>query len=150
VNREEVQKELGKLEALLTRKEGISPADAREELTNLMWDKVQIFRNEEDMEYAVKELRRIEKEVVPKSKVDVPEKRFNPGWHQALEFEHMVITARMVAEAALIRKGNRGAHYRTDPDPNDKGYYNIVIRKGKDGEMELRKEDVVVTTIELP
>ena len=78
------------------------------------------------------------------------EKRFNPGWHQALEYEHMVKTARMVAEAALMRKGSRGAHYRTDADPNDKGYYNIVIRKGKDGEMELRKEDVVVTKIELP
>ncbi len=150
VNRTEVQEEFAHLEAMLTRKEGISPSDAREELTNLMWDKVQIFRNEEDMAYAVKELRRIEKEVVPKIKVDVNEKRFNPGWHQALEFEHMVKTARMVAEAALMRKGNRGAHFRTDADPNDKGYYNIVIRKGKDGEIELRKEDVVVTKIELP
>ena len=150
INREEIQKEFAHLEAMLTRTEGISPADAREELTNLMWEKVQIFRNEEDMAYAVKELKRIEEEVVPKIKVDVNEKRFNPGWHQALEFAHMVKTARMVAEAALIRKGNRGAHFRTDPDPNDKGYYNIVIRKGEDGKMELRKEDVIVTKIELP
>jgi succinate dehydrogenase/fumarate reductase flavoprotein subunit len=115
-----------------------------------MWDKVQIFRNEEDMQYAVKELRRIEKEVLPKVKVDVQVKRFNPGWHQALEFEGMLLTARMVAEAAVMRKGSRGAHYRVDADPNEKGYYNIVIRKGKDGEMELRKEDVVVTEIPLP
>ncbi|MHA1905702.1 MAG: FAD-binding protein [Candidatus Thorarchaeota archaeon] len=150
VDREEVQKEFAHLEAMLTRTEGVSPADARAELTELMWEKVQIFRNEEDMAYAVKELRRIQKEVVPKIKVDVNEKRFNPGWHQALEYEHMVKTARMVAEAALMRKGNRGAHYRVDADPNDKGYYNIVIRKGADGEMELRKEDVVVTKIELP
>ena len=150
INREEIQKEFAHLEAMLTRTEGISPAEAREELTNLMWEKVQIFRNEEDMAYAVKELKRIEEDVVPKIKVDVNEKRFNPGWHQALEFAHMVKTARMVAEAALIRKGNRGAHFRTDPDPNDKGYYNIVIRKGEDGKMELRKEDVIVTKIELP
>ena len=150
VNREEIQKEFAHLEAMLTRTEGVSPSEAREELTNLMWEKVQIFRNEEDMAFAVKELKRIQEEVVPKIKVDVNEKRFNPGWHQALEYEHMVKTARMVAEAALMRKGNRGAHFRTDPDPNDKGYYNIVIRKGEDGEMELRKEDVVVTKIELP
>ncbi len=150
LDRDVVQKEFQKLENLLARAEGISPADAREELTELMWDKVQIFRKEEDMQYAVKELRRIEKEVLPKVKVDVQVKRFNPGWHQALEFEGMVLTARMVAEAAVMRKGSRGAHYRVDADPNDKGYYNIVIRKGKDGEMELRKEDVVVTEIPLP
>ena len=148
--KEDAIKEFNNLEALLSRKDGISPADARKELTDLMWSKVQIFRNEEDMAYAVKELRRIEKDTVPKIKVDVPEKRFNPGWHQAIEFGHMVITARMVAEAAHIRKGNRGAHYRTDADPNDNGYYNIVIRKGADGKMELRKQDLVITEITPP
>ena len=150
VNREEIKTEFERLEAMLKRKEGISPADARSELTELMWAKVQIFRKEDDMQYAVKELRRIEKEVVPKIKVDVPVKRFNPGWHQAMEFVNMVTTARMVAEAAVMRKGSRGAHYRVDDDPNDKGYYNIVIRKGKDGKMDLRKEDVVVTKITPP
>ncbi len=150
VNREEIKTEFERLEAMLNRKEGISPANARNELTELMWAKVQIFRKEDDMQYAVKELRRIEKEVVPKIKVDVPVKRFNPGWHQAMEFVNMVTTARMVAEAAVMRKGSSGAHYRVDADPNDKGYYNIVIRKGKDGKMELRKEDVVVTKITPP
>jgi fumarate reductase (CoM/CoB) subunit A len=150
VNRDQINKEFERLEAMLNRKDGISPADAREELTQLMWSKVQIFRKEEDMQKAVKELRRIEKEVVPKIKVDVPVKRFNPGWHQAIEFGHMVTTARMVAEAAVMRKGSRGAHYRVDADPKDKGYYNIVVKKGKNGEMELRKEDVVVTKIPLP
>ena len=149
-DRDEVVNEFSRLQAMLERKDGISPADARDELTSLMWEKVQIFRNDEDLEYAIKELRRIEKEVVPKIKVDVPIRRFNPGWHQAIEFGHMVITARMVAEAAFMRKGNRGAHFRTDADPNDKGNYNIVIRKGKDGEMELRKQDLVITRIPPP
>jgi fumarate reductase (CoM/CoB) subunit A len=150
VDREEIKTEFERLEAMLNRKEGISPAEARDELTELMWNKVQIFRKEDEMQYAVNELRRIEKDVVPKIKVDVPVKRFNPGWHQAMEFVHMVTTARMVAEAALMRKGSRGAHYRIDADPNDKGYYNIVIRKGKDDKMELRKEDLVITKITPP
>ncbi|MFX0055729.1 MAG: FAD-binding protein [Promethearchaeota archaeon] len=150
INRDIIIKEFEKLEAMLERKEGVSPADARDELTKLMWEKVQIFRKEDEMQYAVKELRRIEKEVVPNIKVDVPVKRFNPGWHQAVEFEHMVMTARMVAEAAVMRKGSRGAHYRVDADPNDNGYYNIVIRKGEDGKMELRKEDLVITEITPP
>ncbi|NHJ12189.1 MAG: FAD-binding protein [Candidatus Thorarchaeota archaeon] len=150
INRDTILAEFEKLEAMLERKEGVSPADAREELTELMWSKVQIFRKEDEMQYAVNELRRIQKEVVPNIKVDVPVKRFNPGWHQAIEFEHMVATARMVAEAAVMRKGSRGAHYRVDGDPNDKGYYNIVIRKGKDGKMELQKEDLVITKITPP
>ena len=49
-----------------------------------------------------------------------------------------------------MRKGSRGAHYRVDGDPNDKGYYNIVIRKGEGGKMELRKEDLVFTKITPP
>ena len=150
INRDVIIKEFEKLEAMLERKEGISPADARDELRKLMWEKVQIFRKEDEMQHAVKELRRIEKEVVPNIKVDVLVKRFNPGWHQAIEFEHMVMTARMVAEAAVMRKGSRGAHYRIDADPNDKGYYNIIIRKGEDGKMELRKEDLVITKIAPP
>ena len=150
VNREEIQEEFKRLEDMLRRDKGISPADARDELTELMWDEVQIFRKEEEMAHAVKELRRIEREVVPNIKVDVSVKRFNPGWHQAIEFVHMVTTARMVAEAALIRKGSRGAHYRVDADPNDKGYYNIVIHKGKDGKMELEKKDLVITKITPP
>jgi len=150
VDRDEIRTEFERLEAMLNRKEGISPADARDELTELMWSKVQIFRKEDEMQYAVKELKRIEKDVVPKIKVDVPVKRFNPGWHQAMEFVHMVTTARMVAEAAVMRKGSRGAHYRVDADPNDDGYYNIVIHKGKDGKMELRKEDIVITKITPP
>nr|KXH73444.1 MAG: hypothetical protein AM325_07865 [Candidatus Thorarchaeota archaeon SMTZ1-45] len=150
VDRDAIMSEFVNLEEMLKRKEGVSPADARDELTELMWNKVQIFRKEDEMQYAVKELRRIEKEVVPKIKVDVPVKRFNPGWHQAIEFAHMVTTARMVAEAAVMRKGSRGAHYRVDADPNEKGHYNIIIRKGKNGEMELRKEDLVITKITLP
>ncbi|TFF92406.1 FAD-binding protein [Candidatus Thorarchaeota archaeon] len=149
-DRDVAKQEFERVEAMLQRKDGISPADAREELNELMWSKVQIFRNEEDLEHAVKELRRIQQEVVPKIKVDVPIKRFNPGWHQAIEFAHMVITARMVAEAAFMRKGSRGAHYRVDADPDDKGYYNIVIRKGEDGEMELKRKDLVITRIQPP
>jgi len=150
VDRKTITQEFERIESMLNRKDGISPADARSELTELMWEKVQIFRKEEDMQFAVNELRRIEKEVVPNIKVDVPVKRFNPGWHQAMEFVNMVITARMVAEAAVMRKGSRGAHYRVDADPNDKGYYNIVIKKGKDGKMEMLKEDLVITKITPP
>ena len=150
IDRDEIKEEFGRLEAMLSRKEGISPSEARDELTQLMWDKVQIFRNEGDMQDAVKQLRRIEKDVVPKIKVDVPVKRFNPGWHQAIEFVHMVTTARMVAEAAVLRKGSRGAHYRVDADPKDNGYYNIVIKKDKDGKMTLRKEELVITNITPP
>ncbi|MFW9974633.1 MAG: FAD-binding protein [Candidatus Thorarchaeota archaeon] len=150
VDRDEIHEEFTRLESMLKRKAGISPSAAREELTELMWSKVQIFRKEDEMQYAVKELRRIEKEVVPTIKVDVPVKRFNPGWHQAIEFAHMVTTARMVAEAAVMRKGSRGAHFRVDADPKDKGYYNIIIRKGKDGKMDLRKEDLVITKITPP
>lgn len=149
-NRDEAIHEFERLEAMLQRKEGVSPADARAALTKLMEENVQVFRNEKALSYAVQELGKMEKEMVPKIKVDKQMKRFNPGWHQAIEFAHMVTTARMVAEAAQLRKGSRGAHFRTDADPNDKGYYNIVIRKGPAGQMLLRKDPLVITKITPP
>ena len=149
-DREDAIHEFERLEAMLQRKEGVSPAEARAALTKLMEENVHIFRNEKGLSYAVQELRKMEKEMVPRIKVDKQIKRFNPGWHQAIEFAHMVITARMVSEAALLRKGSRGAHFRTDADPNDKGYYNIVIRRGPDGQMQFRKDPLVITKITPP
>jgi succinate dehydrogenase / fumarate reductase flavoprotein subunit len=50
----------------------------------------------------------------------------------------------IVARAALERKESRGGHFRDDfpqKDPNY-GKFNIVIRKGPGGEMQVSREPI--------
>ena len=67
--------------------------------------------------------------------------QYNPGWHEALSLGSMLTTAEAVTRAGLLRTESRGAHTREDFFSEDKEWekYNNIIRKGKDGNMEVEK-----------
>jgi succinate dehydrogenase / fumarate reductase flavoprotein subunit len=69
---------------------------------------------------------------------------YNPGWHTALDLEHMLTVSEAIARAALERTESRGAHFRGDfPDKDPAwGRANLVIAKDADGRMALRREAV--------
>ena len=76
-------------------------------------------------------------------KVSVPGNReYNPGWHTALDLQNLITVSEIVASAALERKESRGGHFRDDfPDKNPAfGKFNIVIRRGPGGEMQVMRE----------
>jgi succinate dehydrogenase / fumarate reductase, flavoprotein subunit len=109
------------------------------ELQDVMQDFVGIVRNEEDMRRA---LDRIEELANEASHVAVPGHReYNPGWHTALDLRCMLIVSEAVTRAAIERKESRGAQFREDYPDKDSEYarFNIVVRKGGDGGMELSR-----------
>ena len=67
---------------------------------------------------------------------------FNPGWHEALAMRNLLITAEAVARAAHLRTESRGAHTRDDfREESEEWYqYNIISKKGEDGNMQVIKE----------
>ena len=68
--------------------------------------------------------------------------QFNPGWHEALGMRNLLITAEAVAKAAHLRTESRGAHTRDDytTESDDWYQYNIISKKGQNGNMEILKE----------
>lgn len=87
-------------------------------LESLMWEKVGIIRSRESLEEAVNILAAWQKEV--KKPTDRP----------SYELSNLVLTGRLMAEAALLREESRGAHFRSDfPQPSPAWLKHIVFRK---------------------
>jgi succinate dehydrogenase / fumarate reductase flavoprotein subunit len=117
-----------------------SPFQVQSDLQGMMQDLVGIVRNETDMLRASEELKTLKERA---DKVHVTGNReFNPGWHTVLDLQNLLTVSQAITLAALERKESLGAHFREDyPQKDEKsGKFNIVIRKGDEGRMELKRE----------
>ena len=118
-------------------------------LQDMMQDLVGIVRQEKEMLQA---LERIEQLKARAQRVGVSGNReYNPGWHTAIDLNHLLTVSEMVTRAALERKESRGAHFRDDYPAKDNklGSFNIVIRKGAGGELQIMREPIPEMPTEL-
>jgi succinate dehydrogenase / fumarate reductase, flavoprotein subunit len=119
-----------------------NPFVVQHDLQDLMQDKVGIVRNHAEMSEAVEKLGVLKARV---AKVRAQGNReYNPGWHTALDLHNLMIVSEAVALCAIERKESRGAHFREDcPDKSAEfAKFSHVVKRGKDGSMELRREPV--------
>jgi len=79
-----------------------APLLSLESLQNLMWDNVGIVRDRKGLTEAV--------DILGSWQHVLPE----PSNRQSHELANMIITGRLIAEAALSREESRGAHFRSD------------------------------------
>ncbi|HLB09527.1 MAG TPA: fumarate reductase/succinate dehydrogenase flavoprotein subunit, partial [Gemmatimonadaceae bacterium] len=129
--------------------DGAGAFQVQEELQTTMQDLVGIVRNEADMQralVAVQELSRRAAQVAVSGN-----REYNPGWHTALDLLNMLTVSEAITRSALERKESRGAQFREDyPDKNSEfGKFNIVVRKGADGQMELSRRPIPPLPVEL-
>lgn len=110
-------------------------ADLQETMQNL----VGIIRTEKELLRALDEIQKL-KERLPKVRVEGT-RRFNPGWHLALDLRSMLAVSECVARSALERKESRGGHTRDDYPQTDPEYgkLNVITRK-KDGDIMVTRE----------
>lgn len=139
VKNDEVEMYMRKATDILNRESGVNPYLVHEKLQDTMQNNVGIIRNEKELKTALEELEQIKKEAETVKAAGASQ--YNPGWHEALSLSSMLITAEAVTRAALIRTESRGGHTREDFFSEDKEWekYNNIIRKGKDGKMEIEK-----------
>jgi succinate dehydrogenase / fumarate reductase flavoprotein subunit len=116
-----------------------NPYTVQHTLQAMMQDLVGIVRQEQEMLQALGRIREL---AAASQRVSVTGNReFNSGWHTALDLHNLLTVSELVTLAALERKESRGAHFRDDfPDKSDEfAKFNIVARKGSDGEPQLER-----------
>ena len=128
---------------------GSGPYQVQQELQVMMQDLVGIVRRESEIVRALEAIQHLKERA---RRVGVTGNReYNPGWHTALDLGNLLTISEAVARAALERKESRGGHFRDDYPQKDSAYgsFNIVIRKGVDGSMQLAREPVLQMPPEL-
>ena len=134
---------------ILNRESGVNPYLLHEQLENNMQINVGIIRSKDELEKGISQLEKIKDDY--KNVKAKGTSQFNPGWHEALGLRNLLITAEAVARAAILREESRGAHTRSDFPGEQKEWlnYNIISRKGEDGNMELIKVERPIPNTEL-
>jgi L-aspartate oxidase len=94
------------------------PPPSHSALQQLLWDKVGIIRNKESMTEAA--------DVLATWQKSLPQPTDRPSY----ELNNLVITGRLITEAALLREESRGAHFRSDfPHSSPQWQRHIVLVK---------------------
>jgi L-aspartate oxidase len=93
-----------------------TPAPSLSALQQLHWNKVGVIRNRESLTQAADFLAAWQK-TLPK-----------PTDRPSYELNNLVLTGRLVTEAALLREESRGAHFRSDfPQSSPQWQYHIIF-----------------------
>ena len=140
VNMAQVEAAVQRATEPLNRAEGVNPYVVTEHLQHVMDRYVNIVREKGELETAVVELGKLHQEV---AKVKAPgASQYNPGWHEAIALNSLMITAEAVTRAALLREESRGGHTRVDfPGESEEWVkVNVVVKRNADGSMDVRKE----------
>ncbi|HLT39556.1 MAG TPA: fumarate reductase/succinate dehydrogenase flavoprotein subunit [Enhygromyxa sp.] len=136
---EQIKAAFRRATAPLNRESGENPYVIHDELQDIMGKHVGIIREGPELAQGIDELRELGARV---AKVKAHgASQYNPGWHEALSLESLLITAEAVARAALMREESRGAHTRADffSEREEWSKVNIIVYKGDDGEMKVEK-----------
>ncbi|HEV3251205.1 MAG TPA: fumarate reductase/succinate dehydrogenase flavoprotein subunit [Puia sp.] len=122
------------------RSDGGNPYQVQYDLQEMMQNLVGIVRKEEELLRAKEELK-ILRERADKVRV-IGNREYNNGWHTALDLLNLLTVSEAITMAAIERKESRGAHFREDyPQKDEKsGIFNLIIYKGADGQMEIKRE----------
>ncbi len=117
-----------------------NPYKVQQDLQKMMQAQVGIVRKEDEMRAALEGVAQIKARA---ERVQAPANReYNPGWHTCIDLANLVVVSEAVARCAIERKESRGAQFRDDFPEKSKEYggLNMIISKGADGGMQLRRE----------
>jgi succinate dehydrogenase / fumarate reductase flavoprotein subunit len=123
--------------APLTRPHGENPYKLQSELQDVCTQHAPIIRDDENLRQGLAKVLDIKKRAADVGTGGSTTRAFNPGWHSALDLHSMLVNAEALFRSAIERKESRGAHARSDYTKLDPRWaqLNLMVQKGKDGEM---------------
>jgi succinate dehydrogenase / fumarate reductase flavoprotein subunit len=125
-----------------SRTTGEGPYQIQQSLQGTVQELVGIVRREDEMTKALHEISALSARA---SHVAVSGNReYNPGWHTALDLGNLLTVAEAITRSAIERRESRGGHFRDDFPGKDTNFasFNITVRQGADGRMELNREAI--------
>jgi succinate dehydrogenase / fumarate reductase flavoprotein subunit len=128
--------------APLSRQSGENPYTLQQDLQAVMGDLVGIIRREGELNDALKRLQELKLRVANVGAVGG--RKYNPGWHLALDLRNMLVVSECTAKAALEREESRGGHTREDfPKMNPQWrLINLVCALDEAGDVLLERKPV--------
>ena len=125
-----------------------NPYTIHKALQDAMQEKVGIIRTESEMQDALSDIADLKERsanVTVEGNV-----QYNPGWHLALDLEHLLVVAEATTKGAIERQESRGGHTRDDfPGPSDEfAKVNVVGHLTDDG-VQVEQEPLPVMPAEL-
>jgi len=142
IDDEQVGHAIDDMLAPLMREGGENPGAIYDEMRDMMQAKVGIIRTKAELEEALDDLKSYKARAMACS--SGTSRKYNSGWHQALDLLNMVDVSHAATLAAVTREESRGGHTRDDfPTPEDDYWgktLNIIWME--DGEMKIRQEPV--------
>jgi succinate dehydrogenase / fumarate reductase flavoprotein subunit len=121
---------------------GENPYQVQYALQDLMQELVGIVRTEAEMERALAGLVALRGRA---SRAGVGGHReYNPAWHAAIDLHNLLTVSEAITRSAIERRESRGGHFRDDYPGKDEAFatFNLVVRKGPDGEMAISRAPI--------
>jgi succinate dehydrogenase / fumarate reductase flavoprotein subunit len=142
IDEEQVGRAIDDMLAPLMREGGENPGLIYDDMRDMMQAKVGIIRTKSELEEALDDIKSFKERALACS--SGTSRKYNSGWHQALDLINMADVSHAATLAAITREESRGGHTRDDfPTPEDEYWgqtLNIIWME--DGEMKIRQEPV--------
>ena len=115
------------------------------ELRDIMWENVGIFRDKNKLEDAVRSIKKLKERSLNMYVTDKTT-NYNTEVFNALETRNMIDVSLAIASAALNRTETRGAHFRDDfPERDDTNWMKHTLAYLADNDIEIKYKPVIVT-----
>jgi succinate dehydrogenase flavoprotein subunit len=135
------------VESLLGRAEGEGQDAIRQELRDLMMDKVGVVRDEKSLTEARQAIAALKERYAHVRLMD-HSRTFNTELMEVIELGNLLDCSEATIAGALARKESRGAHYRPDYEKRDDLNFlkhTLAYQTERAGEPDLRYKPVVIT-----